>query len=584
MPRTNTDEHGLTRPAPVFVRVYPWLFVVLIVALALRLFGLRYGLPAVYNPDEVAIMSRALAFAKGDINPHNFLYPTLYFYVLFVWEALTATAAVGTRGVQSFGAFQREFFVDPTRVHVAGRLLTALLGTATVVATFALARRLAGPIAGLAAAVAVAVSPLHVRDSHYVKHDVPVTLLIVLAYLAYERLWRVFPTETGAFETLRTSEVAWAAVLTGLAFSTHYYAIFLAIPLAWSAARRAASPGDALRRVGLAAVISAAIFFLCSPFILVEPATAIRDIQANRQIVVDRAVGSLGYGATLARYAVMLVRDTLGWPFVLFAAIGALVAVREEPRRAAWLLAFPIPFFLFIAGTYPASRYLIPIVPFLAVFAGISIARTARWNPAAAWIVIPALGLQPLLTSIQADRFIRQTDTRTLAADFIERRVPTGATILTQPYSVPLEPTAQSLREAVGRSGRDMPTKTRLQIERNPYPAPAYRLVYLGRGMDADKLYLPLDALGTVDPLSSVRSEHVAFVVLKRYNDEAPAMQPLTAALARDGRRLAVFSPYREGAATRPEPFLHNTDARITAALERSGPVVEIWQLNGPGS
>src|SRR4030095_15473567 len=250
----------------VFVRVYPWLSTVVVIALALRLFGLRYGLPAVYNPDEVAIMSRALAFAKGDINPHNFLYPTLYFYVLFAWEGLTALLAVATGAVASFGAFQREFFIDPTRVYVAGRLLTALLGTATVVATFALARRLAGPIAGLAAAAAIAVSPLHVRDSHYVKHDVPVTLLIVLAYLAYERLWRVFPAEAGTFESVRTSEVAWAAVLTGLAFSTHYYAIFLAIPLAWSAARRAASAGEALRRVGLAALVSAAIFFLCSPF------------------------------------------------------------------------------------------------------------------------------------------------------------------------------------------------------------------------------------------------------------------------------------------------------------------------------
>lgn len=568
----------------VFIRVYPWLAAVVAVALALRLIGLRYGLPAVYNPDEVAIMSRALAFAKGDLNPHNFLYPTLYFYVLFAWEALTAVAAVTTRTVASFGAFQREFFLDPTRVYVAGRLLTALLGTATVVATFALARRIAGPIAGLTAAVAVAVSPLHVRDSHYVKHDVPVTLLIVLAYLAYEKLWRVFPGRTGSFETVRTSEVLWAAVVTGLAFSTHYYAIFLAIPLAWSAARRAASPGDAIRRVALAALVSAAIFFLGSPFILAEPGTAIRDIQANRQIVVDRAMGSLGYGATLARYGVMVIRDTLGWPFVLCAAIGAVATVREEPRRAAWLLAFPIPFFFFIASTYPASRYLIPLVPFLAVFAGIYVARIARWNPAAAWIVVAALAVGPLLTSVQTDLFIRQTDTRTLARAYIESHVPPGATILTQPYSVPLEPTAESLREAVRRSGNAMPTKTRFQAERNPYPSPAYRLIYLGLGLDADKLYLPLAALDSVGPLEALRGERVAFVVLKRYNDEAPAMQPLTAALARDGRRLAVFSPYREGAAPRPEPFLHNTDARITAALERSGPIVEIWQLNGPGS
>ena len=132
-----------------------------------------------------------------------------------------------------------------------------------------------------------------------------------------------------------------------------------------------------------------------------------------------------------------------------------------------------------------------------------------------------------------------------------------------------------------------MPTRTRLQLERLPYPSPAYRLVYIGFGLDVDKLYLPIPQLSGNDPLAAARREHVAFVVLKRYNDEAPATMPFLAALAREGRRLAVFSPYAgAGGSGTPqaEPFLHNTDARITAALERPGPIVEIWQIDGPGT
>ena len=449
----------------------------------------------------------------------------------------------------------------------------------------------------MAAAVAIAVSPLHVRDSHYVKHDVPVTLLIVLAYLAYQKLFvDVSPeggsdgitarkVQTRSFRLQAEGPLLAAAAITGLAFSTHYYAIFLAIPLAWSAAAGGATRADAVRRVAIAALVSAVVFFLLSPFILAEPCIAIRDIRANRQIVVDRAVGSLGYGATLARYAVMLVQDTVGWPFVVSAGIGILVLARERPRLLGWLLAFPVPFFLFIAGTFPASRYLIPLVPFLAAPRPVSRSDGSHGGTAAAaWAILAALAVMPFQTSLKTDLFFRQTDTRTLAQSFIETHLPAGATILTQPYSVPLEPTAASLREAVERSGKEMPTKTRLQIEREPYPSPAYRLLYFGLGLDADKLYLPVETLDATDPLALLRAGHVAFVVLKRYNTEAPAMLPLTAALAREGRRLAVFSPYRTGTDTRPEPFLHNTDARITAALERSGPVVEIWQINGPGS
>ena len=550
-------------------------------ALALRLVGLRFGLPYVYNPDEVAIMSRALAFAKGDLNPHNFLYPTFYFYVLFAWEGVTALAAVATRAVSSFGAFQREFFFDPTRVYVAGRLLTALLGTATVAATWAWVRRLAGPVAALTAALIVAIAPLHVRDSHYVKHDVPVTLLIVLAYLAYERLWN--PPQDKEPNALRP--LVAAGVVTGAAFSTHYYTVFLALPLAWAAAHGARSRAGAARRILLAGAISAVVFFALSPFVLAEPATAVRDIHANRQIVVDRAVGSLGYAATSAEYARMLLLDTVGWPFVLFAGVGIVRADRKVTLR---LLAFVVPFALFIASTFPASRYLVPLVPFVASFAGIAIAQIAGWNRAAAWVAVAASSVLPIRASIVTDEFIRRTDTRTLAARYIESNVPAGSTVLLQPYSVELEPTADVLREAVKRSGREMPTKTRLQVTRTPYPSPAYRVIYLGRGLDADKVYLPYDALGADGDLSRLRWEHVAFVVLKRYNSDDPATLPLIAALNREGRRLAVFSPYRDdagsGRSSRPEAFLHNTDARIDAALERPGPIVEIWQIDGPRS
>jgi dolichyl-phosphate-mannose-protein mannosyltransferase len=572
-------------------------------ALGLRVFGLRYGLPAVYNPDELAIMSRALAFAKWDFNPHNFLYPTFYFYALFAWEGLAALLAVATRSVASFGAFQREFFLDPTRVFVAGRMLTALLGAGTVVAIGMLGARVSSNsrrLAGVLAALLLAVAPLHVLNSHYVKHDVPVTFLIVVAYLAYDRLWnlppkggspqdsaresRGFRLESRGFRLQAEGSLIAAAAITGVAFSTHYYAIFLAIPLAWSAAQGARDRADALRRIAIAAAVSAAVFFLLSPFMLAEPGTALRDIRANRQIVVDRAIGNLGYLASAARYGRLLLLDTTGLVTAVLALAGLGVAARRDPQRTLWLLAFPVPFLLFIASTYPASRYLVPIVPFMTLFAAIAITEIWRKQRLVAQLLFAAAFSIAALESLRTDAFIRQTDTRTLALDYIRAHVPSGATILTQPYSVPLEPTAEVLREAVGRAEREMPTKTSLQIARVPYPSPAYRLIFLGQGMDVDKLYLPYEQLSG----EALRREHVAFVVLKRYNDGAPATMTLLTALAGKGRRIAVFSPYSRAAGAdgtpRAEPFLHNSDARITGALERPGPVVEIWQIDGPGS
>src|SRR3954463_13114019 len=108
------------------------LFAILTVALALRTIGLQFGLPAVYNPDEAAIMSRALTFAKGSLNPHNFLYPTFYFYVLFAWIGVYLGFVYLTGRASSLAALQRSYFTDPTGLYTAGRALGVVSGVATV--------------------------------------------------------------------------------------------------------------------------------------------------------------------------------------------------------------------------------------------------------------------------------------------------------------------------------------------------------------------------------------------------------------------------------------------------------------------
>ena len=128
----------------------------IVVALGLRILGLQYGLPSVYNPDEVAIMARALSFAKGTLNPHNFLYPTLYFYVLFGWVGTYLGFVWLSGGVSSVTALQQLYFTDPTGIYTAGRLLGAVFGTLCVTAVYRLGRQLFDLRVGLSAAAFLA--------------------------------------------------------------------------------------------------------------------------------------------------------------------------------------------------------------------------------------------------------------------------------------------------------------------------------------------------------------------------------------------------------------------------------------------
>lgn len=598
-----------TRWTPARVAI---LMAILVLAAWLRVTGLGFGLPAVFNPDEVAIMSRALGFAKGDLNPHNFLYPTFYFYVLFAWVGGSFAISWITGAAPSLAAFQTQFFVDPSSVYLAGRMLGVVCGVATVWLTWILGARLGGWRAGACAALFLAVAPTAVRDAHYVKHDVPVTLAIAVALIVLVRLARVGgepAPDAPADADPSPLELVTAGAACGVAFSTHYYSVFLALPLALAVAlrlgavgpRRAAAGGTALPGPRATALLAAwgwaaagaiVVFFALSPFLLVEPGTAWQDIVANRQIVVDRA-SQLGSGPfpSAAAYARLLWHEGLGWRVLVVAVAGGLVLSWRRPWSALLILAFPVAFLVFISHTVAASRYLNPVLPLLACLAGYALSRvTTSAGVTAALAVL--LAWWPAWQSHRIGTFFAQADTRTLAQQWIEASIPAGSTVLVQPYSVVLTQSRDSLVEALTATlgdPRKASTKFAIRLGLNPYPAPAFRTIYLGDGgLDADKIYVspkaftdgPDSAGKELEPLTRLGVE---YVVLKRYNTEDLAVAPLRARLAAAATRVATFSPYRaevpEADRAGVAPFLHNTDTPWDPALERPGPGLDIWKL-----
>ena len=572
------------------IRAAALLTAICVLALGLRLLALTYGLPATYNPDETPILNRALAFAKGDLNPHNFLYPSLYFYALFAWEVLFFI--VGRVGglYHSVTDFQREFFTDPSRLFVAGRLLTTVFGVATVPALYVFGKRLYDRTAGLIAAAFLAIAPVAVRDAHYVKLDVPVTLFVVLTHVVLARI----VTDDAAAS--RPRSWALAGLCAGLTVSTHYYAAFVVLPVAAAAfihGHQTRRWREAARLLAIAAIATLAGFVIGTPFFFAEPRTALRDIVAVREIDIDRAVDSAGAFTSFARYAEILFRDAVGWPVCLLGAAGFIWALIHDWRRGLILGTFTAAFLVFVSNTVPMSRYLNVILPLFALAAAFTVTRAARASAARAPAVATALTLAAMVpgfaTSVRTDLFFRQADTRTIAREYIERTIPTGSTILVQPYSAPVRRTRESLIEALRKNlGSEERASIKFQLMlASDSRQPAYRLIYLGEGgEDPDKIYVSPKVFET-GGLAPLQHLGVQYVVLKQGNVPNPALAALEAALRREGRRIAAFTPYRPDAdaASRADvpPYLHNTAARIDSALERPGPGLEIWdvQLNG---
>ena len=59
------------------------LLAILAVATCVRLWGIDWGLPHPYHPDEGSVLFHSLGFGTGDLNPHWFRWPSLSMYEMF---------------------------------------------------------------------------------------------------------------------------------------------------------------------------------------------------------------------------------------------------------------------------------------------------------------------------------------------------------------------------------------------------------------------------------------------------------------------------------------------------------------------
>src|SRR5437667_11377534 len=93
---------------------------------ALRFWGIQFGLPDDFaRPDEEKLIGAALNILRGDPNPHFFLYPTLFIYVmsaayavLFVVGRLAGATAHRTE-------FVAQSIPDPSMLLLPARALAA---------------------------------------------------------------------------------------------------------------------------------------------------------------------------------------------------------------------------------------------------------------------------------------------------------------------------------------------------------------------------------------------------------------------------------------------------------------------------
>lgn len=463
---------------------------VLVAAFAVRIYGIWFGLPYLFHIDEGFEVRRALQLGAGSFNFER-TGKGLYFYLLFVEYGFLFVFLKLTGAIESAKEFGALYFRDPTAFYLLGRATSAVLGTLTVYLSYLVGRRAFGVTAGVMAAAFLAVNIIHARVSHLILVDVPMTLFIVASLYFALRIAR----------DASTRDYIWAAVLAALAVSAKLPAVTVLVPLliAHFFVMRDSSAGWSRTLFGREILMSGGLFLLVyvvtNPGIVFYfddlllgmlgrfvPADTDADAVAAAVQTVERPNLFVWYGVALA--------ESMTWPLFLVFIGGVGLSVLRRTRADIILLSFFAVYFVLLASAdqFQNDRYLMPLTPMAALFAGRILAEASRLASMPAIVGLCfVLVAWPAFTVAAHSYYIAQKDTRAYAKEWIDENIPAGSRILIEGLNgrvsqatVPLQKSyaqTQRLIEEFEKSDPPKATYFRMELAAHDPAEPGYDLV-----------------------------------------------------------------------------------------------------------
>ena len=540
--------------------VFAALLLIIGTAFGLRIAGISHGLPYAYNLDESNYyVVKAIEMVNGGLNPHWFVNPPAFTYVL---AAGFKVLSGGGRGF--FEVYAR----NPEPVWILARTISALLGTLAVGLLYATGARLFNRVAGLFAAAILATGFLPVFYGHLALNDSPLLVPLTLALFG----------AAGILKGGGRRDVAIAGIGFGLACATKYTGgmVLVAIVIAiW------ANQEDRWRNLGIVIGLGSIVFVIANPYSLLDFAAFTRDL--GHQSEASSGSGKLGQtGSGGALYYPGVLTWGLGWIPVALATAGVVRVVREDRTRALILLVAPAAYLVFMAlHSRWFGRWGLPLFPFVALLAGWGAcwavdAVKSRWARAAVPFTI-VLGLfacaQGFAASIHVDSVLSQQDTRSIARKWMTRNIPKGSKVVIEPGVVPEAWLRDLSRSTEGRLrkrrwamwGPRMWDPQGLRVEEyprvlNPSLIKRYQL----------NRYCWLVT-------SSTQRGRV-----ERQPTSSPEGMAFYHSLVSHSKLVYRVSPWKDGADPVPFSFDDSFNYR-PSAYQRPGPVISVYKLKGNG-
>lgn len=413
-------------------------------ALIIRVIGLDYGLPYIYNTDEYKVVNYALKFGSGDLNPKFFEYPSLYLYFMFFVYGIIFIMGKLFGIFKDTADFAILYFRDPTIFYISARFFSVLFGVLNVILIGVLAKKLFGRRVAVLSMILFSVIPYIVEYCKIAKIEMSYLFVSLLFLLVIIKL----------IETKQEKYFYYSGILLGLGTSLKYIPVilfFIIFYANWICFKKFFD-----KKIVIVFLLFFIFFVIGTPFSILDFSTFLKDIKALVSPTISEFKNPFYLRLFMTFQTYLFVgSEIFKIPFLgILCYIGffmCIVNFLKEKNPSYFLVLYPIVANFFIVARHfvVMKHFIFLSIPFFIICGAYILDKVYTSSKILFYILFIVIFLPSFLESVLINYKYSQVDTRTIALEWIEKNIPYGTKILIDRYpnSPPLKMTKKQLEK-----------------------------------------------------------------------------------------------------------------------------------------
>jgi len=419
-------------PKERFLYCYVAILLITILGAFLRFYNLNWDQGYFFHPDESNNIIHPAANLQFPFKPEQFTYGSL---TIYLYRLVASTIAFLT---------QNPSWIKAEQIALIGRFISAGLSTLMILLIFFLGKKFFSSKVGLLAALLTTVNAGLIQAAHFGTTETILTLGGLLIILATSMILKSKNYRQGYLL---------GAVSLGLTVGAKISSLIFFLPFLLSHLLALKKKNFVTRNLVflLNCLLMLLVFLFVSPYSLLAFPAFKESFFFEKNI----ATGQLPIFFTGQFYETQpyffqitkILPWILGWPILILGFLGLIIvfsqSLKEHNKEKLLLFFLPVFYFLYNGSLFAKwTRYMVPLIPFLCLFAAFALIRILEKSQKQKILVVLAnvfigiILMAQIFYGLAFFNIYRQPQTRIAASQWIYQNLPSGSRLLLEPLDV----------------------------------------------------------------------------------------------------------------------------------------------------